>query len=81
MNYISNKELDQLLLANEAQNLHFEKLSIVYNYPLQDNKGNSVDQLNIQDAYKLKVDGKEMIVSTDRYKDYAPMNMLVSADA
>lgn len=81
MDYINRTQLDDLLLKNENINLYFEKLSIVFNYQLQDTAGNEVDKHTVQEAFKLKIDGKDMIVTIDSYKDYEPFYMVLPADS
>jgi hypothetical protein len=79
MNYINAQDLDKLLLDNEAQNLYFDKLKIVYKYELQDIASGGGDgvQAKEQNAYKLKVNNQDVIVTIDEYKDYAPFYMVL----
>lgn len=81
MKYISSQDLDKLLQENETQNLYFEKLKIVYAYQLQDTvSGANVVNKREQNAYKFKINDKDVIVTNDEYKDYAPSYMVLEAN-
>ena len=81
MKYISSQDLDKLLQENETQNLYFEKLKIVYAYQLQDTvSGANVVNKREQNAYKFKINEKDVIVTNDEYKDYAPSYMVLEAN-
>jgi len=81
MKYISSQDLDKLLQENESQHLYFDKLKIVYNYPLQDVvSGASVSHKREQTAYGFKINDKSVIVSNDEFKDYSPSFMVLDAN-
>lgn len=81
MKYISSQDLDKLLQENETQNLYFDKLKIVYGYQLQDTvSGDNVVQKREQSAYKFKINEKDVVVTNDEYKDYAPSYMVLDAN-
>lgn len=82
MNYINAQDLDKMLQENEAKNLYFNKLKIVYAYELADTVSgdNNIIQKKEQNAYQLKVNDKDVIVTLDEYKDYSPAYMVLPAN-
>jgi hypothetical protein len=79
MNYINAQDLDKMLQENEEKNLYFNKLKIVYAYELADTVSgdNNIVQKKEQNAYQLKVNDKDVIVTLDEYKDYSPAYMVL----
>lgn len=81
MNYINSQDLDKMLQENESQHLYFEKLKIVYGYEVEDVlSGAHGVQKREQNAYKLKSGEKDVVVTLDEYKDYAPSYMVLAVD-
>lgn len=78
MKYISSQDLEKLLQDNESQNLYFDKLKIVYGYELQDTvSGANAVQKREQNAYQLKINNEEVVITLDEYKDVSPFYMVL----
>lgn len=77
MKYLNDTDIARILADNEKENLFYEIVEAKFKYELSDNNNNEGSQIETQKMIKIKKDGENVFIMSDRYKDYAPFDFMI----